>query len=43
MEEVYKQGPSKRAMASLRMLISWEIWRRGIPVSSGMLSPPLVT
>jgi hypothetical protein len=27
MKEVHKQGPSKRAMASLGMLISWEIWK----------------
>jgi hypothetical protein len=25
-EEIHKQGPSKKAMASLAMLISWEIW-----------------
>jgi hypothetical protein len=27
MEEIHKQGPSKKAMASLGMLISWKIWK----------------
>jgi hypothetical protein len=26
-EEIHKEGPSKKAMASLVMLISWEIWK----------------
>jgi hypothetical protein len=26
-EAIHKQGPSKKAMASLVMLISWEIWK----------------
>jgi hypothetical protein len=26
-EEIHKQGPSKKAMTSLVMLISWEIWK----------------
>jgi hypothetical protein len=27
MEAVYKQGQSKKAMASLVMLVLWEIWK----------------
>jgi hypothetical protein len=26
-EAIHKQGPSKKVMASLVMLISWEIWK----------------
>jgi hypothetical protein len=27
MEAIHKQGQSKKAMASLVMLISWEVWK----------------
>jgi hypothetical protein len=32
MEAIHKQGPSKKAMASLVMLMSWKIWKGNVRI-----------